>query len=144
LIVPLEDIDNDGNFEDHERLAMVYELFNEKQKNRYAKFKESSLENRNKKRSANKIEFPRIKQIVQNILGENVQLSNPVQIALHGIAKIYCGELVEEAKEIMVEEEGLRPKYGPIKPKHLREARRRMTLRGVLPSNKPKRILIKK
>ncbi len=112
--------------------------------NRYAKFKESSLENRKKVRSANKIECPRIKRVVQNILGENIQISNSIQIALHGIAKIYAGELVEEAKEIMVDEEGKKERYGPIKPKHLREGRRRMILRGVLPNYKPKGILFKK
>ena len=112
--------------------------------NRYAKFKESSLENRKKQRSANKIECPRIKRVVQSVLGENMPLSNIIQIALHGIAKIYAGELVEEAKEIMVNEEGEKPKYGAIKTRHLREARRRMIQRGILQSMKPKRIFIKK
>lgn len=134
----------DGNFVDHERLALISQFFNDKQMNRYAKFKESSLENRKKVRSANKIECPRIKRVVQNILGENMQISNSIQIALHGIAKIYAGELVEEAKEIMVDEEGPRDKYGAIKPKHVREARRRMIQRGVLPNYKPKRALLRR
>ena len=134
----------DGNFVDHERLALISQFFNDKQMNRYAKFKESSLENRKKVRSANKIECPRIKRVVQNILGENMQISNSIQIALHGIAKIYAGELVEEAKEIMVDEEGEREKYSAIKPKHLREARRRMIQRGVLPNYKSKRVFLKK
>jgi transcription initiation factor TFIID subunit 11 len=134
----------DGNFVDHERLALISQFFNEKQMNRYAKFKEASLENRKKVRSANKIECPRIKRVVQNILGENTQVSNSIQIALHGIAKIYAGELVEEAKEIMVEQEGTKKNYGPIKVRHMREARRRMFERGILPSHKPKRILFKK
>jgi len=112
--------------------------------NRYKKFRESSLENRKKVRSTNKIEFPRIKKVVQNVLGENIQISNDVQCILHGIAKIYAGELVEESKEIMVAEEGERPKYGAIKPRHLREARRRMIQRRILPSFKPKRIFLKK
>jgi hypothetical protein len=108
--------------------------------NRYAKFKESSLENRKKVRSTNKIECPRIKKVVQNVLGENMQISNTIQIALHGIAKIYAGEMVEEAKSIMIEEEGEFKdiKYPPIKSRHLREARRRMIQRGILPTFKPK------
>ena len=136
--------ETDGNFVDHERLALISQFFNEKQMNRYAKFKESSLENRKKVRSANKIECPRIKRVVQNILGENMQISNSIQIALHGIAKIYAGELIEEAKEIMVDEEGIKKKYGPFKTKHLREARRRMIQRGVLPNFKSKRVFFKK
>jgi len=134
----------EGNLVDHERLELIAQFFNEKQMNRYAKFKESSLENRKKIRSTNKIECPRIKRVVQSVLGENVQISNSIQIAIHGIAKIYAGELIEEAKEIMVDEEGMKEKYGSIKPRHLRESRRRMILKGVLPSFKPKRLFLKK
>ena len=113
--------------------------------NRYAKFKESSLENRKKIRSTNKIECPRIKKVVQSILGENMQISNTIQIALHGIAKIYAGEMIEEAKSIMVDEEGeIRDvKYPPIRTRHLREARRRMIQRGILPNYKPKNFFTK-
>jgi hypothetical protein len=112
--------------------------------NRYAKFKESSLENRKNKKSTQKIECPRIKKTIQSVLGENMQISNTIQIAFHGIAKIYAGELVEEAKIIMVEEDGGKSsKYGPIKSRHLREARRRMIQRGILPDYRPKRILRK-
>lgn len=112
--------------------------------NRYAKFKESSLENRKKIRSTNKIECPRIKRVVQSVLGDNIQISNSIQIALHGIAKIYAGELIEEAKEIMVDEEGKKDRYNAIRPKHLREARRRMIQRGILPNYKAKRLFLKK
>lgn len=134
----------EGNLVDHERLELISQIFNEKQMNRYAKFKESSLENRKKIRSTNKIECPRIKRVVQGVLGESVQISNSIQIAIHGIAKIYAGELIEEAKEIMVDEEGMKEKYGSIKPRHLRESRRRMILKGVLPNFKPKRLFLKK
>lgn len=142
ILVPLNVDDNEieGNFVDHERAAMISHLFSDKQMNRYAKFKESSLENRKKIRSTNKIECPRIKKVVQNVLGENMQISNTIQIALHGIAKIYAGEMVEEAKSIMIEDEGESKdmKYPPIRPRHLREARRRMIQRGILPNFKPK------
>ena len=95
------------------------------------------------------MECPRIKKIVQNLLGEGVQIGNLVQIILNGVAKIYAGELVEEAKRILVEEEDSKnegdeketektllnkKRYNsPIRPRHLREARRRMIRRGVLP-----------
>lgn len=135
----VDDNEIEGNFVDHERAALISQLFSEKQMNRYAKFKESSLENRKKIRSTNKIECPRIKKVVQNILGENMQISNTIQIALHGIAKIYAGEMVEEAKSIMIDEEGeMKDKYPPIRPRHMREARRRMRQRGILPNIKPK------
>jgi len=71
-------------------------------------------------------------------------ISNSVQIALHGIAKIYSGELVEEAKMYLVEEENNfnlqnrkdKPtSYGAIKPRHLREARRRMIQRSKIDYN---------
>jgi hypothetical protein len=140
----LEENEMEGNLVDHERLSLISQFFNEKQMNRYAKFKESSLENRKKIRSTNKIECPRIKRVVQSVLGENIQISNSIQIAIHGIAKIYAGELIEEAKEIMVDEVGTRDKYGPIKTRHLREARRRMIQRGILPSYKPKKLFLKK
>ncbi len=129
---------------DHERVALISQFFTEKQMNRYAKFKESSLENRKNKKSTQKIECPRIKRVIQSVLGENMQISNTIQIAFHGIAKIYAGELVEEAKIIMVEEDGGKNgKYGAIKTRHLREARRRMIQRGILPDYRPKRILRK-
>lgn len=130
------EIEDDNKFNEQERLAMLWRLFDDKQKARYEKYKTSGLENRKKNRSTHKIECPRTKKIVQSILGESVQISNSVQIVLHGIAKIYAGELVEEAKSILVNQEGIKDRYPAIKPKHLREARRRMIKRGILPKNK--------
>jgi len=146
FLVPIigEDNEIETNFEDHKRAKLISRLFSEKQMNRYAKYKESSLENRKKVRSTNKIECPKTKKVVQNILGENMQISNTIQIALSGIAKIYAGELVEEAKSIMIDEEGeVKDKYPPIKPRHLREARRRLIQRGILPSFKLKSFFTK-
>ena len=132
------EIEEGAKFTEQERLTMLWRLFDEKQKARYDKYKISSLENRKKVRSIHKVEYPRTKRIVQSVLGENIQVSNQVQNILHGIAKIYAGELVEEAKMILIEQEGLKDKYPSIKPKHLREARRRMIIRGHLPIPKTK------
>ena len=120
-------------------------LFNEEQSDRFDKYKESSIEHDKKNRSLQKLECPRIKKVVQNLIGD-VQIGNLVQIVLNGVTKIYAGELVEEAKKIMVEEDeakneknkdnkliGKKRYNSPIKPRHLREARRRMIERGVLP-----------
>ena len=120
-------------------------LFNDQQSDRFDKYKESSIEHDKKNRSLQKLECPRIKKVVQNLLGD-VQIGNLVQIILNGVTKIYAGELVEEAKKIMVEEDEVqneqdnnnkfleKKRYNsPIRPRHLREARRRMIERGVLP-----------
>ena len=141
-----------GKIDEEKREAYLYELFNDEQIKRYEKYKSSSIEHDKKNRSLQKLECPRIKRIVQNLLGEGVQIGNLVQIILNGVAKIYAGELVEEAKRILVEEEDSKneedekdekdkeikllnkKRYNsPIRPRHLREARRRMIKRGVLP-----------
>ena len=137
-----------GKIDEQKREVLLYELFNDEQTKRYEKFKSSSIEHDKKNRSLQKLECPRIKKIVQNTLGEGVQIGNLVQIIINGVAKIYAGELVEEAKRILVEEEDLNNDKGnedekellnkkryssPIRPKHLREARRRMIKRGILP-----------
>jgi hypothetical protein len=141
----MDDNEVEGNFVDHLRVGLIAKFFDDKQMNRYAKFKESSLENRKKIRSTQKIECPRIKKVIQSVLGESTQVSNTIQIAFHGIAKIYAGELVEEAKSIMIEEEGRKEgKFGPIRPRHLREARRRMIQRGILQDYKPKQSVLRK
>ena len=136
-----------GKIDEKSREIFLYDLFNDEQIKRYEKYKSSSIEHDKKNRSLQKLECPRIKKIVQNTLGEGVQIGNLVQIIMNGVAKIYAGELVEEAKRILVEEEdaknendnnekGLLKKkryHSPIRPRHLREARRRMIKRGVLP-----------
>ena len=141
-----------GKIDEQKREVYLYDLFNDEQSKRYDKYKSSSIEHDKKNRSLQKLECPRVKKIVQNILGEGVQIGNLVQIILNGVAKIYAGELVEEAKRILVEEEdskieeegendkneknilNKKRRYNsPIRPKHLREARRRMIKRGVLP-----------
>ena len=154
-----ENTSKQGRIEEHKREAYLYDLFNEEEGKRYDKYKSSSIEHDKKNRSLQKLECPRIKKIVQNILGEGVQIGNLVQIILNGVAKVYAGELVEEAKRILVEEEDLNNDKGnedekellnkkryssPIRPKHLREARRRMIKRGVLPLILNNNTMIKK
>ena len=52
-------------------------------------------------------------------------------------------QLVEEAKTILVDKEGLKSRYPSIRPCHLREARRRMIQRGILPRPKFKKLFDK-
>ena len=144
--------------DEKEREGYLYELFDKRQTKRYETCQSSRIEHQKKKQSTQKLECPRVKKIIQNILGEGVQVTNLVQIIMHGVAKLYAGELVEEAKGILVNEKetknqnngndkndknannddkeltGKKRSYSPIKPRHLREARRRMIERGILPT----------
>ena len=134
--IPYKIEESDTDFIDHNRITLLSKIFTEKQMERYGEFKKSSIENRKKIRSTNKIEYPRIKKIVQSVLGENIAISNSVQIVMHGIAKIHAGQLIEEAKKILFEEslENYDKKPKPILPKHLRESRRRLMNRGLIPT----------
>ena len=97
----LNDLDDNssrrGRIDESKREIFLFELFNDEQTKRYEKYKSSSIEHDKKNRSLQKLECPRIKKIVQNTLGDGVQIGNLVQIIINGVAKIYAGELVEEA-----------------------------------------------
>ena len=61
-----------------------------------------------------------VKKIMQNVLSH---AANPnTVIVMGGIAKVFVGELVEEAKDVM-DEWG---ESGPLLPSHLIEAHRRL------------------
>lgn len=78
----------------------------EEQLNRYEMFRRST--------------FPKasIKRLMQSLTG--TPISQNVVIAMSGIAKVFVGELVEEATKI----QSRYGESGPIEPKHLREAYR--------------------
>ncbi|XP_050548615.1 transcription initiation factor TFIID subunit 11 isoform X2 [Daktulosphaira vitifoliae] len=104
--------------EEREKMRVLVSNFTEEQLDRYEMYRRSV--------------FPKaaIKRIIQTITGNSV--SQNVVIAMSGIAKVFIGEIVEEALDIM-ETQG---DVGPLHPKHLREAVRRLRKRGAIPSSK--------
>lgn len=84
----------------------IWSQMTEEQLNRYEMFRRST--------------FPKasIKRLMQTMTGTSV--SQNVVIAMSGIAKVFVGELVEEAIRL----QSRYGELGPIEPKHLREAYR--------------------
>jgi len=102
--------------EDMERLKMhvLVSNFSKNQLNRYEMYRRSTLTKST------------IRKLIQQASG--VTVTQTVVIAMAGIAKVFAGELMEEALDIRDKaDEG----NEPVKPKHLREAKRRLQAQGL-------------
>ncbi|KAG0227888.1 transcription initiation factor TFIID subunit 11 [Actinomortierella wolfii] len=90
-----------------EELKALLDCFSPEQLQRYEVYRRSVLSR------------PTIKKLVATIL--NQQVSQTMAFVVAGFCKVFVGEMVEKAKEVM-EDWG---DVGPIRPEHLREAQRR-------------------
>ncbi|XP_011298674.1 transcription initiation factor TFIID subunit 11 [Fopius arisanus] len=111
--------------EEREKMQVLVSNFTEDQLDRYEMYRRAA--------------FPKaaIKRIMQTITGCSV--SQNVVIAMSGIAKVFVGEIVEEALDVMEANN----ESGPLQPKHLREAVRRIRRQGQIPTGKTRKAFLR-
>ncbi|KAI9314205.1 hTAFII28-like protein conserved region-domain-containing protein [Dichotomocladium elegans] len=93
-----------------EDMKLLLENFSTEQLQRYEAYRRSALNRTNVRRLASQV--------------LNQQCSQTMAIVVAGFTKVYVGEIIEKAREVM-EEWG---QTGSIRPEHLREAHRRYKL----------------
>ncbi|KAJ7547620.1 hypothetical protein O6H91_08G095600 [Diphasiastrum complanatum] len=101
---------------DPDRMQAILASFTSEQMSRYECYRRSGFQRANMRR------------LLQSVAG--CPISIPMTIVMSGIAKMFVGELVELGRIVMTE----RKESGPIRPRHVREAYRRLKLEGKVPS----------
>jgi len=123
--IPDVELDKTDQEQEKERMRVLLSQFSEEQLKRYESYRRSGFSRTN------------IKKLMQSVT--NSAISQTITIVMAGIAKVYVGELVESARTIM-EEWG---EEGPVRPKHIREAYRRLKQTGAVPTTKYNKRLFK-
>jgi len=113
--------------EEAKRMAAIMKSFTPEEQARYEDYRQSK--------------FPgsHVKKIISSVAGSAKVPANMI-VVMGGIAKLFVGDLVETSRVIMQE----RSDDGPIRPVHLREAFRRLQLRGAIPTRTNRRPLFKR
>ncbi|KAL5715425.1 hypothetical protein ACHQM5_017246 [Ranunculus cassubicifolius] len=105
------------------KMQAILSQFTEEQMSRYESFRRSGFQKGN------------MKKLLASLTG-TPKISQPVNIVVSGIAKMFVGDLVETARMVMNE----RNDSGPIRPCHIRESYRRLKLEGKLPKQSVPRL----
>lgn len=103
--------------EEQLNFAKLLERFTPDQLNRYEHFRRSHFSK------------SKIKKIVQEKCG--IEVPRIISIVIASIVKVCLGQLIESARDIMIED-GITDTNVPIKPEHIREAYRRALLNGTI------------
>ncbi|XP_017480605.1 PREDICTED: transcription initiation factor TFIID subunit 11-like [Rhagoletis zephyria] len=94
--------------DDRQKMMFLVSHFSKEQLERYEVFRRS------------KFSKNLIRKVIKDTL--NLTISERFAVALAGIAKVYVGQIVEAGLDFMEEKN----ETGPLKPKHIREAERRI------------------
>lgn len=115
-------VDKKAGGEIRDNLQLLVSAFSNSQQDQYEIFRRST--------------FPKstVRKIMQGVCGGNVP-QNAV-IAMAGIAKVFVGEIVEEACQ--AQDQG--GEEGALQPKHIREAARKLRKNNKIPNSKYKRV----
>ncbi|CAF1303732.1 unnamed protein product [Rotaria sordida] len=111
-------IDEEANI----KLQVLVSNFSDEQLDRYEMYRRSAF---------SKVA---IKRLMHSITG-TIPSSNVV-IAMAGIAKVFVGEIIEEALEVQRQEHNEHKSTTPLEPKHVREACRRINRQSHCPQRK--------